>query len=101
MEIVWRSYYATNLEEFLVPLEKENIKYFVFRKFDFSKEFYKKAKYDKPFNRLIRRLIKTPLEETFYMKMNLGSSNEPYVVYSDNQSVVIDIKKLRVYSATK
>ena len=71
MELVWQAYYATNLEEFLKILEAERIDYFVFRRYDFNISTLKKASYDIPFNRLVKKLASLPLESYLFSKLGL------------------------------
>ena len=94
-----KAHYATDWNEFLQLLEPEHIDYFVFSK----KRFYPEVlanesnKTFAPLNELVATLTDKPLESYVYKKLpsKVDLTVAPYMVYKDDMSAVVDVKKLK------
>lgn len=91
----FRAHYATSLRDIALLLLPEGVDYFVFERKKFYPEALKKEEYFSPINSLVTSLTSHPAEQYAYKAIpkELGPDH-PYLVYRDDQSVVIDVKAL-------
>ena len=91
-----KAHYAQSFEELLELLEPENINYFVFSKQRFYPEALANEKYFSPLDTLVKELTSRPIESYVYKQIpkELNGDDDSFQVFRDDQSVVIDLKKL-------
>lgn len=99
IEISLRAHYARDLKEVAAILEPDNIDYFVFSRKRFYPEALEKEKYFEPLKGLVDELTSRDYRDYAYKKLprEVDLINHPYMPFRDDQSVVIDVRKLRDY----
>ena len=94
-----KAHYARTLPEVLKLLEPEGIDYFIFSKKRFYPEALKKEKYFAPLDTLIKELTSRHYTDYAYklLPSKVKLDEAPYMLFKDEQSALIDIKKLREF----
>ncbi|RIL11518.1 MAG: hypothetical protein DCC75_02160, partial [Proteobacteria bacterium] len=98
LEISLRAHYSDSLQDLTAALLAEGVDYFVFSRKRFYPDALSSEKYFPPFDKLIAELTSKPRESYVYFlfSKNGAHENEPFVVYRDAQSIVIDLKALNL-----
>jgi len=94
-----KAHYARNFNEFNEALIGENIDYFIFNKNRFYPEVLKKEKKIAPWGDLVLKLTSYEPSTYFYKSIpkKVDLNKYPYLLYRDDHSVLVDIKKLREF----
>ena len=102
-EISLRAHYAKSLEELVTILEPEGITHFVFRRSDFAPAALQQATFFPPLTDLVKQLAARPPSEYAYAKLpnTLDPVQFPYVVFIDQQSVLVDVQALKAHLKSK
>lgn len=94
-EISLKAHYAKDLDEVLRLLKPEGIDFFVFNKQRFYPEALQKESHFAPLNHLAKELTSRHYNDYAYKMLPDKTSDDfPFLLYRDQQSAIIDIKKL-------
>ncbi len=99
LEISFRAHFATDSREFLKILEGEEVTHFIFERKLFYPDILEGLRYHAPFDQLLSDLTKHPPERYFYKRIprEINREKYPFLLYRDDQSVVISVAELRVF----
>ena len=99
LEISMRAHYSRDLHEVVNLLEPEKIDYFVFSRQRFYPAKLKSEDYFEPLRPLTIELCSYQPDSYAYKQIVSTSdfTKLPYVVFVDEQSLLIDVKKLKAY----
>ncbi len=99
LDISLRAHYSRDLSEIVTLLEPEGISYFIFKRKAFYPDALSKVTYFSPFDTLVKELASHPAEEYAYKKLpkEVDLERYPFLIYRDDQSAVVDIKKLQEF----
>lgn len=102
-EISLRAHYAKSLEELVTLLEPEGITHFVFRRSDFSAAGLQRVTFFPPLTELAKELASRSPDQYAYAKLpkQLDPGHYPFVVFIDQQSVLIDVQVLKAHLQSK
>ncbi|RMD85093.1 MAG: hypothetical protein D6808_05930 [Candidatus Dadabacteria bacterium] len=96
LEISLKAHYARSLKELALILKPEGVDYFIFKRKNFYPEALKKSRYFRPLDVLVRELTSRRYTDYAYKQLprKVDMENAPYMPYRDDQSVVVDMRKL-------
>lgn len=91
-----KAHYALELGELVTLLKPEGIDYFVYSRKRFYPQALKKERLFAPLNSLIDELTSHPASTYAYKQLprKVDLESTPYMPFRDDESVIIDIKKL-------
>lgn len=95
-QISLQAHYAKDLSEVYQLLKDEGVDYFVFNKSRFYPDALAKEDYFEPLNGLVQDLTSRHYNEYAYKQIprQVDRVKTPYLLFRDEQSVIIDLKKL-------
>ncbi len=98
LEVSLKAHYSKDLNEFLNILEPEKIDYFVFSRKRFYPKALKSERYFAPLDVLVKELtLRDPNDYAYKMiPSELNPELTPYLVFRDDESVIIDLNKLKL-----
>lgn len=99
IEISLKAHYALTPKEFLDLVEPEGITHFIYKKRSFYVDALANTTYFAPFDVLVKELTKPAADKYFYKRIprEIDQKKYPFLLYRDEQSVVIDVAALRTF----
>ncbi|MEZ4754762.1 MAG: hypothetical protein R3A13_10725 [Bdellovibrionota bacterium] len=99
LEISLRAHYAKNLKQLLEIVEPEGIDYFVFERKYFYPDELDQAKYFPGLNQVVSEVTSGSHMQYAYRELPeaIDLEKAPYMPFKDDQSALVDIKKLKEY----
>jgi len=101
LEIILRAYYAPSLQSMADQLEPEGIDYMVFGRGHFLPEALKTATYYRPFDDLVKELVRVDSFAYNELPDRVDLDATPYLVYVDRRSKIVDLRLLRDYLSAR
>ena len=98
-KISLKAHYAKTLQEVYDLLAPERIDYFVFSKQRFYPDRLEKEEYFEPLRPMVKELASRHYSDYAYKHMpaQVDLEKAPFMVFKDDQSAVVDVKKLGEY----
>ncbi|MDZ4785491.1 MAG: hypothetical protein SGJ02_05380, partial [bacterium] len=94
-----KAHYALDPKEFLALVEPEGITHFIYKRRAFYVDALAATTYFAPFDVLVKELTKPFADKYFYKRIprEIAQEKYPFLLYRDEQSVVIDVVALRTF----